>query len=204
MEDEVWYYAIIPANVRYANIKANAKLLYWEITALAKRTGECYANNKYFADLYNVSEKQISVWIKELYDHWFIIVRVDQKLGNKRFIGIHQKVMTYPPKGYDPTHQKVWYNNTVNNTLNNKDNKKEKKILSLEEFMEKIKPVIVIRKTEWYKEKDLLDQWKICWLHHEEKKGIKTATTAYNNWITNQISWNKISKPKRTQDIEID
>lgn len=37
------YYAIIPACVRYAKIKANAKLLYGEITALANKTGECYA-----------------------------------------------------------------------------------------------------------------------------------------------------------------
>ncbi len=110
-------------------------------------------------------------------------------------------------------HSLVHSNLNLNSNLNSNSNwdqnqksqrSKHRQTISLEEFMEKIKPVIAIRKTEWYKEKDLLDQWKICWLHHEEKKGIKTATTAYNNWITNQISWNKISKPKRTQDIEID
>ncbi len=32
------YYAIIPANVRYdTELKANEKLLYWEITALTQK-----------------------------------------------------------------------------------------------------------------------------------------------------------------------
>ena len=67
--DQPSFYAVIPANVRYAKIKANAKLLYGEITALANKTGECYASNSYFAELYGVSEKQITVWVKELCDN---------------------------------------------------------------------------------------------------------------------------------------
>lgn len=117
--EQVWYYAIIPADVRYAKIKANAKLLYWEITALSNKTWECFASNWYFAQLYDVSEKQVSLWIKELYENWFISVRIDKDQGNKRFIGIHQKVNTYTPKGKEGIHQKVIHNNTYNN----KDNK---------------------------------------------------------------------------------
>ena len=84
------YYAIIPANVRYAKwLKPNAKLLYWEITALANKTGECYASNAYFADLYDVTEKAVKAWIKQLEDHWFIYRRVED--DNKRFISILDK-----------------------------------------------------------------------------------------------------------------
>lgn len=111
------YYAIIPAEVRYSNIKANAKLLYWEITALTNKTGECYASNRYFADLYNVSEKQVSLWIRELMDNWFIISRVED--WYKRFIGVHQKVMGVLPKGNRGGTPKGVYNNTSNNNTNN-------------------------------------------------------------------------------------
>lgn len=116
------YYAVIPAEVRYANIKANAKLLYWEITALANKTGECFASNKYFADLYWVSEKQVSIRIKELVQHGFCISRIEQWEGNKRFIAINQKVMASTPKGKDPSTPKGKDNNTSNNSKNNNKN----------------------------------------------------------------------------------
>ena len=57
------YYAIIPANVRYAKITAGAKLLYAEISCLSNKYGFCYAKNRYFAELYNVTTKTISGWI---------------------------------------------------------------------------------------------------------------------------------------------
>lgn len=114
--DNPSYYAIIPAEVRYSKIKANAKLLYGEITALSNKTGECYASNWYFAELYWVSEKQVSLWIKELVDNGFCTSRVEVENGNKRFIAIHQKVKTYTPKGKDPYTPKGVHNNTRNNT----------------------------------------------------------------------------------------
>ncbi|EMF0171223.1 helix-turn-helix domain-containing protein [Enterococcus hirae] len=59
MENEVnkSYFAVIPANVRYdRNLTANAKLLYGEITALSNEKGYCWASDKYFADLYQVTK----------------------------------------------------------------------------------------------------------------------------------------------------
>jgi hypothetical protein len=67
------YYAIIPADVRYSTkLSANAKLLYGEITALCTHKGYCYANNKYFKDLYKVSTVTVSRWLAELAENHFI------------------------------------------------------------------------------------------------------------------------------------
>ena len=55
MENNKNYYAVIPAEVRYSkNLKANEKLMYGELTALANEKGYCYASNEYFSQLYNV------------------------------------------------------------------------------------------------------------------------------------------------------
>lgn len=74
--DRPSYYAIIPANVRYAKIKANSKLLYGEITALSNQKGYCWSSNNYFAELYGVSKNTISLWINELKKSGFIHVEV--------------------------------------------------------------------------------------------------------------------------------
>lgn len=61
------YYAIIPATVRYnLDLKPNEKLLYGEITALANSKGFCFANNRYFAELYKVTIHTVSQWISHL------------------------------------------------------------------------------------------------------------------------------------------
>ena len=67
------YYAVIPANVRYdKNLTPNAKLLYGEITALCNEKGYCWANNRYFAELYEVSITSISQWIKQLVTNGYL------------------------------------------------------------------------------------------------------------------------------------
>lgn len=77
------YYAIIPATVRYdTNLKYAEKLLYGEITALANKNGYCYAQNKYFADLYNVTVVSVSRWISHLQELGYIeieIIRTENK-----------------------------------------------------------------------------------------------------------------------------
>ena len=116
------YYAIIPANVRYADLKPNAKLLYGEITALSNKHGFCFASNKYFADLYKVNKNTISSWISDLKNYGFITVKIERNVNNqitKRCIGI-LKITNYP------IHEKLKYNNTSINTTSNNISIKEK------------------------------------------------------------------------------
>lgn len=128
MENKPNYYAIIPAEVRYADIKANAKLLYGEITALSNKEGYCWASNDYFAKLYGVSTNSISSWVKALYVAGFVDIKVDKAKGNLRYITIkvkldsHQeKLQTYTRKVVDPYTRKVVHNNTSVNSTYNKD-----------------------------------------------------------------------------------
>jgi len=109
------YYAIIPSEVRYSNLKPNAKLLYGEITALSGKLGYCYATNNYFAELYGVSKNTISSWISDLKKLEFIKVVVERNSKKqiiKRCIGITKKIDT-------PILKKMKGNNTsINNTSN--------------------------------------------------------------------------------------
>lgn len=67
MDEKPNYYAVIPASVRYnENINSSQKIFYSEITALTQKTGECWASNNYFANLYKVSPGSISNWVKKL------------------------------------------------------------------------------------------------------------------------------------------
>ena len=76
MEDRPNFYAIIPANVRYADINGNAKLLYGEITALCHKEGYCWASNNYFAKLYNVKPNSISRWVGLLVKAGFVEINI--------------------------------------------------------------------------------------------------------------------------------
>lgn len=50
--------------------------MYGEITALTNRNGYCFATNKYFAELYNVTIETISRWISHLQRLGFIKVEI--------------------------------------------------------------------------------------------------------------------------------
>ena len=103
-ENKVNYYAIIPATVRYdSNLKPAEKLLYGEITALANIKGYCYASNRYFASLYNVTLHTVSQWISHLEKLQYItleMIRDSNKVIKERRIYINDipyiQKNTYP------------------------------------------------------------------------------------------------------------
>ena len=81
------YYAIIPATVRYdTELSPNAKLLYGEITALANARGYCWATNKYFMELYSLSERTVQNLFKQLADKKYIDIVLEKNNNRKIFI----------------------------------------------------------------------------------------------------------------------
>lgn len=117
------YYAVIPASVRYANIPPSAKLLYGEITALASKSGICWASNQYFAELYGVAPTTVSEWMRCLYQAGFIKISVDKDAGNKRQVVLATPIQENPKtssgKAEDPSSGKAEDNNTRVNTKSN-------------------------------------------------------------------------------------
>ena len=102
------YYSVVPATVRYSkNLKPNEKLLYGEISALASSKGCCWAENRYFAELYDVHKLTVSNWLSNLERNGFIRTELTYIKGtkqvSKRLIylndnPINEKIDTYTSK----------------------------------------------------------------------------------------------------------
>jgi hypothetical protein len=185
MKEKPTYYAIIPASVRYSNLKPNAKLLYGEITALSNKLGFCYATNNYFAELYNVSKNTISSWLSDLNKVGFItieIVRNDSKQIIKRKLGI-TKIMDTPIK------EKLKGNSTsINNTSNN--------IYIKEKFVNEV--------MAFDYPKDMLEDFINYWTEGKKKMRYQKQSTfeiklRLLRWEKNQKQW---SKPKTMSKLD--
>ena len=110
-ENKINYYAIIPATVRYDNeLKPAEKLLYGEVTALANKNGYCYAQNRYFANLYNVSIETVSRWISHLQKLGYIKIEII-KNEKKEIVSRNIYIMDTPycQKNQYPYSQKSQY-----------------------------------------------------------------------------------------------
>ena len=188
--DKPNYYAIIPAEVRYSNLKPNAKLLYGEITALSGKLGYCYATNNYFAELYGVSKNTISSWISDLKKLGFINVNVERNAKKqiiKRCIGITKKMDS-------PIHKKMKGNNTSINNTSNINITKEKFIL---EVMSYDYP------------KDMLEDFINYWTEGKKKMRYQKQSTfeiklRLLRWSKNQKKWDRPKQTVSKIDSQID
>lgn len=164
------YYANIPADVRYSDIPANAKLLYGEITALANKEGYCWASNKYFADLYKKNTATISVWIRALKEKGFIEYEVEDNYKRKIYLkGVLEKSkggIRKTRRGVlEKSKHNITSNTTNNNTTNNiiaKQSFAGKKINELIELFKEVNPSykrLFGNKTQREAIKRLLDQY---------------------------------------------
>lgn len=69
------YWAVLPAGIRYDDrIPANAKLLYAEISSLTDKTGFCWADDAYFAALYQFSDRTIRRLLAALEEAGYICI----------------------------------------------------------------------------------------------------------------------------------
>ena len=112
------YYAIIPANIRYAKISPNAKLLYGEITCLSNKDGYCWASNPHFARLYGVDKRTITRWVKELVDIGAIHYEVTEGYRRRIYLGEGRTKMSID-NNIPHDRQNCLHNITSINTKNN-------------------------------------------------------------------------------------
>ena len=187
------YYAIIPATVRYSKLKPNAKLLYGEITALASKEGYCFASNRYFANLYEVTKNTISSWISDLNKEGFITVQIIKE-GNQvvqRRIGITQKEDT-------PTHKKEEYNNTINNSNKERHTWIEfKKVKFGQEINDESQGILTVEQAN-----EFLSYWseanksktKMRW----ELERTWDLRSRMQRWNNNTKKWDKPGKKQNT------
>jgi|TARA_R110001583_G_scaffold43573_2_gene138686 hypothetical protein len=196
------YYATITAEVRYSKkITPNAKLLYAEITALSSKDGVCWASNKYFSNLYEVSTVTISRWVSSLVENGFINREMIYKKGtkeiDKRYLqlcngGINKNVNA-------PINKNVKDNNTsINNTSINISNRRRDFVLNVMSFDY---------------DKNILNSFVDYWTEpNKSKTKMKfelqqtwSTNLRLKNWVKNQKKWDKpkiVNKNKLTKNTE--
>lgn len=204
MEKEIpSYYAIIPAEVRYSNIPANAKLLYGEITALCNKIGICFASNDYFAKLYRVEKRTITRWIKDLIDNKFITAEYTYKKGSKEIEnrciklasgGIVKNVTGYSQKCLEGINKNVLDNNT---RVNNKEIYKESfeqwwkeypRKIDKKKALEKFTSILADKKATL---EELLTGAKKYALHCQEEKTEEKYIKHPTTWLNGECWQNE-------------
>lgn len=189
------YYAIIPANVRYADLKPNAKLLYGEITALSNKHGFCFASNKYFAELYKVNKNTISSWISDLKNYGFVTVKIERNVNNqitKRCIGILKKMD-------NPIHEKLKYNNTSINTTSNNISIKDK-FENLVMFFDYPKEMKLDFINYWTEKSSDRSNAKMRY----QKQATFDVKLRLDRWAKNSAKWNTKKAGTSKLDAQID
>ena len=199
MEEKPNYFAIIPANVRYdADLRANAKLMYGEITALSSKYGECTASNNYFSKLYEVDASAISKWINQLKEKNYI--EIEYQLNGKeikkrtiKIIGI-DKCQYVLPKSNGGYCQKAIENNTSINNTSKKEIYKERKFKK--PTLDEVKEYCLERHNN-VDPKKFIDFYEVN--NWTDSKGSKVK-----NWKQKVITWEgRQSKQVEQNDIEL-
>ena len=122
------YYAIIPADVRYdSRLAPNAKLLYGEITSLCNSKGFCWANNRYFSELYKVRIETVSIWINSLIKYGYIESKIIYREGTNeilnRYLEIKGKGIV---KNLNTPIEKILKDNNTSSLILKSNNSKKK------------------------------------------------------------------------------
>lgn len=222
MEEKPNYYAIIPASVRYDNnLTPSEKLFYGEITALTYKTGECWATNSYFANLYNVSTRSITSWIAHLEKNNYIQTETFYKENSKEIekrvikIPIENNFYTYGNKFLEGYRKKdlggieknFQENNTSNNntSINNKEIYKERFEIFYKAYPKHLKKAEV---EKWFlKNKPDETLFKTIMTQLEKFKQTKEwSNTQYipypSTWL-NQKRWEDQIETKEDRDKKL-
>ena len=192
------YYAIIPADVRYdKDLRPNEKLLYGEITALSDKHGYCWATNRYFAELYEVTVKCVSKWINHLIEKGYLFSKIlyeeDGKTVSQRIICVRPiREEDNPPihqKEDTPLHQKedtlsikssnIIIQDIITQEVNEKENKKRKSESELESDFEEMWQIYP-RKVG---KKDAFKHYKAAIKNGTTNEQIRQGIENYNAWL---------------------
>lgn len=215
MKHKPSYYGILPANVRYdKRLKPMARIMYSEITCLSNKTGECTAGNKYFSDLYEVTNDTITRWINQLIECGYISRELIYKEGTKqvkqRTLKINSTPLVkkqggYPEKNQYPPSKKVEDNNTSNNntsiisegTSQELAVVQEKDIKKIGKLCKEIKIATSGSVNGWYKNKtqrkaleDMIAEFGVAMVYKQFSKLPKY----------NKRGFKQITTPKQLQD----
>ena len=167
-ENESTYYAQIPITVMYdGRLKPIERLLYGTIAMLSKKSGYCYANNGYFAELYKCTEIAISKYIKNLSFYGYITIVNANSYKRQIYLSNLKQMINVPitndigtlNKRYRNLKQTFKHNN--NNKLDNNLNK-------------------VIDKNN---ADALNDGFELFWNEYPKHKGKPVAEKAFNKAI---------------------
>ena len=184
------YYAILPSTIRYdENLKPNVKLLYAEITALCNMNGECFASNRYFADLYGKSKGTISGWVSDLVKAGYVKIEYTYKKGTRQIDNRYIRIIAgaIPEKLNDLYDKSIKNNNTSINNKLTVSNKKRFKKPTLDEVMIYCKErnnnvnaetfINFYESKDWYVGKNKMKSWKAAVRNWESRdKGKLTMS----------------------------
>lgn len=185
---EANYYAIIPANVRYAkDLSFLEKFLFAEMTALSNMSGYCSASNKYFAQLYDKTEETISRAISKLQKLSFINIEYEKE-GS---VVIKRKI--YPLTRRTNEYIANSTETAVDKNINREQHKfllavdkniKENNSLSYKSILD------LIEKEKYKKEKDFSQDVQSIFDHWNSKSIIvhQTLSDALGKVIKNSLS----------------
>ena len=189
MKEQPNYYAVLSAEVRYDNrLKANVKLLYAEITALCHMNAECFATNKYFAELYDKKTDTISGWISQLVKYKYITTRYEYFEGTSQISRRYMKIIGggVPQISVDVPDKNRKSNTTNTNTMNINTKAESFKIptvIDIKEYcLERKNSVDAETFSDFYESKgwmvgnNKMKSWKACVRTWEKSRNNNTNT----------------------------
>ena len=195
MKEKPSYYSIIPADVRYdKTLTPLAKLLYSEITSLSNSFGYCCAGNKYFAELYDVSEREVIRLIKSLEEKSYIKIDRTSK-PRKIYISSVVKVTEmslYSDKNVTSQGDKnVTHNNTsinINNNISSEHEAQEQALVKLplkDNTFFSVTEAVLKHYAELYPSIDLKTEFKkmLDWLNNNPNKRKIKINSFISRWL---------------------
>lgn len=192
MDEKPNYYSVIPAEVRYdKNLKDKAKLLYGEISALANKYGYCYASNKYFAELYDVSTTTISLLIKDLVDKGYIESEIVYKEGTKEILNRYLRIVK---EGYLRNLKEGYLSKVKDNNINNNNTSNNIKEIYKEKF---IKPSLEEVKEYCLERNNNVDAERF--IDFYESKGWMIGKSKMKDWRASVRTWEKKDTGKKEE-----